>query len=51
MDKQIQEEIENLEETIKELKSITKDRIIDIASEIKDAQEDLEILRKKHMKI
>lgn len=47
MDKQIQEEIENLEETIKELKSITKDRIIDIASEIKDAQEDLEILRKK----
>lgn len=39
------EEIKDLEETIKELKSIGRDRIIDATDEIKEAQEKIEELK------
>ncbi len=41
------EEIKDLEETIKELKSIGRDRIIDATDEIKEAQEKIEELKAK----
>lgn len=41
------EEIKDLEETIKELKSIDRDRIIDATDEIKEAQEKIEELKAK----
>lgn len=42
----ITSEIEELEDTLKELKNISKDRIIDASDEIKEASEKLEKLRK-----
>ena len=43
----LSEEIKNLEEVIKELNNISKDRIIDVSDEIKETKEKLFNLRKK----
>ncbi|MCI8277572.1 MAG: acetyl-CoA carboxylase carboxyltransferase subunit alpha [Clostridia bacterium] len=47
MENNLLEEIKDLEETIKELKSIGRDRIIDATDEIKEAQEKIEELKAK----
>lgn len=50
IEKNLLDEIDELESTIKELKEISKDRIINVQDEIKEAQDKIQILMEKAYK-